>query len=143
MQVRLHVTGAADIALVGEAVAVESTQQYTTSGALTRHHLVVPGPAAGDGLLELEANGDYGDFVETATVTLEGLRLGEVGRTGVDCSPARGQFTIAAADLARLVADGVVDAEVQNSPDVNEFCAVNTHLPARAARHGRQSRRRW
>jgi hypothetical protein len=125
--VQLHVTGAADIALLGEAVAVESTQLYQTSGALTRHHLVVPGPAAGDGLLELEADGDYGDFTETATVTLEGLRLGEVGRTGVDCSLARGQFAIAAADLARLLADGGVDAEVQNSPDVNEFCAVNSH----------------
>jgi hypothetical protein len=88
---------------------------------------VVPGPAAFEGTLELEADGDYGQTTETATVTVEGLRLGQVGGVGADCTVARGTFTIAPADLARLTADGAVDAEVQNSFDVDLFCPVNEH----------------
>jgi hypothetical protein len=125
--VHLHVTPAADIAVLGEEVSVESRQSYTTTGALTRHHLVTPGPAAGDGSLVLEADGDYADITETATVTVEGLRLGQVGGVGTDCIVARGTFTIAPADLARLTADGAVDAEVQNSINVDAFCPTNEH----------------
>ncbi len=125
--VRLHVTGAPDIAVAGVEVAVESVQQFQIAGAVTQHHLAATVPAGGGGALELEARGDYENFSESATVTVEGLRLGAVGPTGLDCAPAWGQFEIGAADLARLVVDGVVDAEVQNASVVDPICPVNSH----------------
>jgi subtilisin family serine protease len=125
--VRMRVTGIADIALKGSDVALESAQPFDVIGAITRHPLAVPGPAVGEGMLEVEALGDFGNSVEFATVMVEGLRLGEVGRAGTDCVPVRGQFTIAAADMARIVADGVVDAEVRNAGTVDPLCAENQH----------------
>ncbi len=127
VQAHLSVTGAPDVMLLGELQMVESTQNYQMSGATTTHALPVTVLPEGDGTLELVAQGDYGDVSETATVRVEDLRLGEVGRVGSDCLTASGAFPIAAPDLARLVADGIVGAEVQNSSAVDAFCAQNSH----------------
>jgi len=123
----LHVTGAPDIVVRGRLVSVTSTQPYNTPQAVTTHHLAVPPGTTGDAEFDLDVDGDYGDFTETATATAEGLPLGEAGRVGTDCSPGHASSTIAAADLARLVADGVVDVEVRNSFDVDLFCITNQH----------------
>jgi hypothetical protein len=124
---QLHVTGAPDIALEGEPIVVESVADYATDGARTTHQLPVTVPPAGGGTLELVADGDYGDPTETATATAESTEVGAVGHVGSDCLPASGTFALSAARLGSLVADGVVEVSVQNSPDVNVFCPVNRH----------------
>jgi hypothetical protein len=123
----LHVTGAPDIMLSGEEVTLESTADYQSSGDSTTHVLPVTVPPGGDGSIELIADGDYGDSGETASVTAEGTLLGSAGPTGVDCTVAHGTFALSAAQLAALTADGTVAVEVQNSPYVDAFCAVNRH----------------
>jgi hypothetical protein len=126
--VHLGVTGVPDIAIAGIPVELESVKSYETDGARTVHDLLAEVAPQGDGVLELGVDGDYGDFAETATAYLDGVRIGDVGRTGTDCAPASNRFTIPAAQLASAAADGVLHVEVQNSPDVNVFCAVNQHL---------------
>jgi hypothetical protein len=83
-------------------------------------------PGAG-GTLELVADGDFSFPTETATATAEGTAVGSVGGIGLDCVPATGVFTLSAARLAELAADGVMSVDVQNSFDVDVFCDVNRH----------------
>ncbi len=123
----LHVTAAPNLVLAGESVTLESVQDYTIDGARTTHVLAVTVPPEGGGTVELLADGDYGDSSETATATAEGLLLGSVGPTGVDCTRASGSFPLTASRLAELAADGTVALEVQNSPNVNAFCGTNRH----------------
>ncbi|MCU0230226.1 MAG: choice-of-anchor D domain-containing protein [Acidobacteria bacterium] len=123
----LTVIGVPDIELRGGEQQLESAIDYIVDGALTRHALTIAVPPAGDGSIELIADGDYGDSSEVAAATAEGLPLGSVGATGVDCTSAAGLFQIGSANLADLAADGVVRVDVQNSPDVNVFCAANRH----------------
>jgi len=75
----------------------------------------------GESGMDLVADGDYGDGSETASVSAEGLFLGSVGSTGFDCTQASGTFSLSAAQLATLIADGVVNLDVQNSPNVDAF----------------------
>jgi subtilisin family serine protease len=123
----LHVTGAPNIALLGEEVVVESVQSYAVSGASTNHVLAITVPPPGDGKIDLVADGDYGNFGETATVTAEGIALGSAGQIGSDCLAAKGSFPVTAGQLATLTSDGVVQVSVQNSPAVDAFCATNRH----------------
>jgi len=125
--VSLHVTGVPDLKLAGEPRSVQSTKTYTTSGAATTHALAVSTDVSGGAEIELEVNGDYGDFVEVATVYVEGVRLGEFGRLGTDCTSGRATFPISAAVFAAVVADGVAQVVVQNSADVDVFCSENRH----------------
>src|SRR5262249_53093647 len=108
-------------------VMLESAINYTTDGARTVHDLATSTPPGGPGTITLVADGDYGDSVESATLTVEGLTFPPVGATGIDCSAATGIFPVTAAQIADLIDDGHVHAEVQNSPDVNVFCTVNRH----------------
>jgi hypothetical protein len=117
----LHVTGRPDIAVQGDSVNVESVQTYSTDGAQTFHHLVTPFTASGAGVLELIADGDYGDLGEAATATAESTTVGSAGSSGLDCSPARGNFALDPARLAALIADGAVDVSVQNTPAVGRL----------------------
>ncbi len=123
----LTVIGVPDIAILGEEVLLESQQNYSTTLARTFHHLPVALPPAGGGTAELVADGDYGDSFEMATLTMEGQSLGSAGATGVDCTAASQSFALSAQQLASFVADGQVDAEVQNSSGVDLFCGVNRH----------------
>ena len=124
----MHVNTAPDIAVFGVRRSLQSAKSYLEGGQTTNHDFEATIPPAGDGQIELVADGDFGDFTETATLEVEGMRLGEVGRTGIDCYPATGQFVLPAADLARVAADGTIHVSVTNSPDVNtSFCALNQH----------------
>lgn len=125
--VHLQVTGIPDIAVHGELVSLESTRSYLTSGAETLHRLVVTVPPADGGELELFADGNYDTSDQSARLTAEGLSLGDVGGTGMYCGGASGAFPIGAADLDALVADGIVDVSVQNSPTVTAWCSSNRH----------------
>jgi len=124
---RLHVTGVPDIAVGVEMVSLESRQDYSDSEATTHHVLATAVPPDGGGVLELIAEGDFGAASETATAVAEGRTLGSADTAGSDCTEARSTFDIGAADFAALTADGVVQVDVRNSPDVGLFCAVNRH----------------
>jgi hypothetical protein len=76
----LQVTGAPDAAILGPQVRLTSTRTYTTDGGSTHHDFPITQAPAGGATLGLTANGDYGDFGETATVTVEG---------GISAAPAR------------------------------------------------------
>jgi subtilisin family serine protease len=123
----LHVTGVPDLSVGGEPVTLESTASYYQSGDQTTHALAVTVTPASGGSILLRADGNYGYQGETATLVAEGRMLGTVGPTGIDCSAAEGTFVIAPADLAALVADGVVNLTVQNSNQVDAYCLVNQH----------------
>ncbi len=123
----LSVIGAPDIALHRSPLALESVQVYLDSGARTSHAFTLTEPPAGGGSIEIIAEGDYGTATETATVFAEGALLGSTGGTGADCAPASGLFPLDGAQVAALAADGLVEVEVQNSPEVDSFCTVNRH----------------
>ncbi len=123
----VNVTGRPKMKLAGQNVTVASQKDYATDGAATHHDLVVGVAPAAGGVLELVADGDYGDYSEQAFVTAESIALGSAGATGADCSAARGQFDIDATRLAEWVADGHVLVDVQNSAAVNVFCSTNRH----------------
>ncbi len=123
----LIVVGVPDIALSGSEQLLESAIDYTVYGALTQHALAIVVPPAGDGSIELVADGDYGYYYDRATASAEGLQLGSVGGTGRSCVPMSGFFPIGAADLLALATDGVVRVDVQNSYGVDPYCAVNRH----------------
>jgi len=123
----LSVTGVPEIALGGEPVTLESVVTYSGSGTSTTHHLAVTVTPAGGGTLELLAEGDYGDAVESATATVEGTVVGSVGSVGTDCAPASGSFAVSADRLATWTADNAVSITVQNSAEVNDFCSLNRH----------------
>jgi sugar lactone lactonase YvrE len=123
----LTVTGAPDLTILGEEVSADSVQSYSTDGARTSHHLPATASPEGGGTLTVLANGDFGFEGETATVIAEGNVLGTVGPVGTDCAPATRTFTLSPGLLANLIADGRIDVEIQNSPEVNVFCSINSH----------------
>ena len=125
--VELTVLGIPDIAIPGETVSLESTEDFTGAGGVTFHELDVSAPAAGGAVLEFTADGDFGDASEVARLFVDGLRIGTVGHIGSDCFPATGTIALAASDFAGLAADGVLDIEVANSPTVFAFCVLNRH----------------
>ncbi|HKQ62614.1 MAG TPA: choice-of-anchor D domain-containing protein [Candidatus Polarisedimenticolaceae bacterium] len=124
----LTVIGVPRLELRGEPAIVESIADYATGGALTVHRLAVTRPPAGDGVLELIAEGNFGDAGETASATAEGRSVGGVGELGVDCIPARGNFTLGATELAALAEDGTVDVQVRNAASVAPSCPINQHV---------------
>jgi subtilisin family serine protease/DNA-binding beta-propeller fold protein YncE len=126
--VTVTVIGVPSILIEGIEERLQSSLAYRTSAALTVHPLPVRALPDGRGAtITVEANGDFGNPVEKATVVAEGLLLGEAGGIGTDCTTARGTFTIAPADLATLAADGVIVVEVLNTAAVDPICLVDRH----------------
>ena len=123
----LTVIGAPDLRLSGETIVVESTREYVGGGATTTHVLPLAVPPSAGGTLTLRAEGDFGDGPETAAVTAEGIAFGAAGSTGIDCSSATASFAVSDSQMAALAADGHVDVQVRNTPDVGDFCAINRH----------------
>lgn len=123
----LTVTGAPDIAIFGQPYTLQSQRSYTTTAAETTHSLAIPVTPSGPGTFTLVADGDFGNFTETAALTAEGIPIGTAGASGTDCSPARATFDVSPADLAAFAADGTIDLVVRNSPDVDAGCVINTH----------------
>jgi len=121
------ITEAPSIAVSTSPVELESVQPYHTAGAVTEHHLVLPGQPSGDVVLEVVAYGTYGSANRTATVIAEGQTLGTVGGVGSDCRDATGHFPISAADIALMAADGVIDIEIRNSETVFAGCWRDAH----------------
>ncbi|HYV84597.1 MAG TPA: choice-of-anchor D domain-containing protein [Patescibacteria group bacterium] len=124
--VRLSVTGAPRIALLGAPVTLVSLMDYSIDG-LTRHVFTMPAPPPVDATLSLQVNGDFRTPTEMASLTAEGFGFGTVGSTGFDCGVGRGSFPVPVAVMRALVADGRIEATVQNSADVSPSCQVNTH----------------
>ncbi len=132
----LHVVGVPDIRVAGAEVVVESTQDYFTYGALTTHALAIVSSPVSAGTFEVIADGDFAYSEDTATATAESWRIGTVGGTGLDCSPAGGVFPVDAGNLASLAADGVVNVSVQNTYYVSPYCSVNRHTVRLRYREG-------
>ncbi len=123
----LTVIDAPDLEIGGPTVSLDSMKDYYSYGALTSHSLAITAPPTGDGSLRVIADGDYGDYGEFAIITAEGLAIGTVGESGVDCSPAVGAFGLSASDLSLLAADGVVHVEIENTASVDAGCPLNRH----------------
>jgi Abnormal spindle-like microcephaly-assoc'd, ASPM-SPD-2-Hydin/Viral BACON domain len=125
--VRVHVTGVPQIAVLGPPLVVSGSRDYYVSGATTVDSLAVP-PANGYGArITLTADGDYGDYGESASLIADGDSLGAVGATGSDCTAASKTFKLDAGTFAAMAADGWIVADVLNSPFVDVFCLTNRH----------------
>src|SRR5204863_5438969 len=92
------------------------------------HELALPPPPVPTaGAFDLEVDGDFGDFTEIATLTVEGVELGSAGGTDFDCSQDKGSFPVSPAQLAAFLADGKAKASVRNANVVGAFCDRNRH----------------
>jgi hypothetical protein len=125
--VSLNVTGAPQISVGGKAAFVSSTRRYSTRWASTHHELRSATPVGGPGLLTVEVAGDFGGPPELATVTLEGVTLGDIGAAGWDCGTIRREFSLGESELETLLADGVVNVLIENSFYVDLNCGENRH----------------
>ncbi len=125
--VRLTVVGTPDLFLPGAALMLESQREFFDTNETTTHSLSLTVPPAGEGLVELTADGDFGASFETATASVDGQLLGSAGGAGQDCSVAVASFTLDADRLAELAGDGVISFQVQNSDEVAPFCIANLH----------------
>ncbi len=123
----LRVTGTPDMTVEPIPVSAESTRSFGFYAPKTRHSLAADLPAGSGGTLRLVAEGNFYGTSQTATAVAEGITLGTVGETLQQCGPASGEYPISAQTLATLVADGVVNVEVTNSPYVSGYCEENTH----------------
>lgn len=126
--VRLTVVGTPDLFLPGIPVMLESQREFFDIGETTTHSFLITVPPAGEGLVELMADGDFGAPFETATASVDGQVLGSTGGSGQDCSVAVASFTLDADRLAELAGAGVISFQVQNSDEVTLFCVANLHL---------------
>ena len=114
-------TGAGDLYYeFSEPVAEEmfsNTEFYSTFGALTEHNFADISPTTGELVITVLINGDFDDFDETATVSVEGT---EVGVLGTDFVPNGTDIvaTFTYTDptvISDFLADGNLYIAVQNS----------------------------
>jgi hypothetical protein len=127
VQASLRVTGAPDLDVLGRTVVVESRAHYIVSGALTTHRLAMDRPPGTPVAIELEISGDFNNSGEDATLAVEGLTLGVLGPLPGDCPIGRRVFVLPPFLADHLLADGVLDVQVQNSVLVDPSCAPNHH----------------
>jgi hypothetical protein len=125
--VSLTIVGAPNIGIATDIVEVASEQSFFASGASTNHSLPVEVSPVGGGVLQLIADGDFGNSSEIATITVEGQVLGSIGNGPGDCVPVTGEFPLDAGLLATLAADSRLDVNVRNSSAVGVFCDTNLH----------------
>ena len=125
LPVTMTVVAAPRIGLPGETVTLNSSIDLA-DGSGTQHHLVIAIPPVDDAEVRLQASGDFDDPSKTATLTAEAFILGSAGNASEDCGTVTQAFPVTPAQLRSLIADGVVDMAVQNSPQVGA-CAVNNH----------------
>ena len=108
--------------------SVESSIDFTTTGAVSHHHLVLEQPLYPDaGSIELVADGRFGTQFESAEGDIEGLLGIGAGASGVECAPAAESIPLSTTSLAGLAADGSVDVTVKNTPAVQPDCPINRH----------------
>ena len=115
----------------GDLVTLESKLDFRDApvAGVTQHLIPVTVEPATDASVLLKVAGDFLQANEYATVTLEGLELGEVGRAGgYYCTWAEAVLELATPDLTSRAVDGLLELEVVNSPavDVNR-CNQSTH----------------
>ncbi|HKQ98562.1 MAG TPA: choice-of-anchor D domain-containing protein [Candidatus Polarisedimenticolia bacterium] len=123
--VALTILGTPRLAVLGDERTVTSIQVFT--GTETSHALALPVPPGEGGTLGVIANGDFGAGNEYADVTVEGIHLGQVGGDGVECGPTFRGFFLTPAQMTAIAQDGLLRAQVVNSPAVETFCGTNRH----------------
>jgi len=124
--VTLEVADAPHLSIRVPGVVLESRAGFESTGT-TAHRLEARVAPAGPGTVEAVVEGDFGSPFEIATVTAEGGTLGTVGGAGGECGTAGRVFSVAPADLAAQLADGMFTAAIGNAPAVDPVCALNQH----------------
>jgi hypothetical protein len=108
-------------------MTLSSSEDFTTTAAITLHPLS-PVPWAVDaGTMELSVEGDFGDPDEVSTATLEGQFLGTLGGVGGECVSDTRVRPLSAATINDKGADGVLEVRFGNSGPVDATCAVSRH----------------
>jgi len=123
----LRVSGAPDLDVLGRTVIVESRAAYIVNGALTTHRLLMNRPPGTPVAIELEISGDFNNTGEDATLSVEGFTLGVLGPIPGDCPIGRRVFVLSPFLADRVLADGVLEVQVQNTVLVDPACALNHH----------------
>jgi subtilisin family serine protease len=113
--------------VTADPVTFESSRSYNHAGAITSHLLMPPATPAGDGTLDLLADGAFESGFQTATIFSGDLPIGGVGGTGYSCVRASGSFAVPLSALGSMIRDGVMSFEVHNSGGVGAGCPVNSH----------------
>lgn len=124
---QLAASGAPDLAVRGDRIELDSDIAYGAAGAATEHRLASPAAPQGDATLEVQAEGAFVDAAQSATVEVEGTRLGTLSGSGTDCRVVRRTFRVDPPALAAWLADGRVEVRVANSPAVGAACPRNHH----------------
>jgi subtilisin family serine protease len=127
LPVTLAVIGAPNLTIGDRIVSLVSSRLVFGLGSTTSHALPLALAPGGGGTLEVTVQGNYERAEETASVLLEGELLGSLGANGFTCGAATAGFGVTRERLETTAVDGVVQVTVQNSPDVNLFCATNLH----------------
>ncbi|HEX6851651.1 MAG TPA: choice-of-anchor D domain-containing protein [Candidatus Polarisedimenticolaceae bacterium] len=126
--VEMRVTGAPDIALVGEVSRTTAERPFSTYGAVSNLDLAVDARAWTSATLRVTAYGNFESYYEIASVTVEGTYLGDVGGTGtVTCASWSREFPIGPAQFEAWRSDGRIGVVVANSSNVSPSCADNRH----------------
>jgi len=108
---------------------------------ITFNNLATPTTIIGDAIITLNINGDFDYFSEYADVSLDGFSLGRVLDNNTANDPfnfandqgnqsrsiVTGSATIANADFASLILDGLLNLSFQTSSGVN-CCGTVNHL---------------
>ena len=113
--------------IVTKTATVESTLEFTQTGAETVHRLVPLNPAIGPGTLELEAEGAFPTFFDRADADAESLAQLTVNGIGSDCATGNAATSLSQSVLHDLLTDGIIEVHVRNSSYVEARCPVNRH----------------
>jgi subtilisin family serine protease/DNA-binding beta-propeller fold protein YncE len=125
--VALRVEGAPHLAIEAPEVLLESRFDFSNVGETTHHVLEAPVRPSGGGVLEMVAEGDFGNPPEKATLVVEGQVMGTASGTAGECRTVTREFPVGAAALAAILADGRLEAEVRNSAAVAPTCEASRH----------------
>src|SRR5262245_1413329 len=123
----LRVTGAPNLDVTGRIVVTESRTRYIISEALSTHRFTLTRPPGSVIAVVVDVAGDFGGIDEVASVSVEGFTLGTLGPMGRDCTTSQRTFVLSGGIAQQVLADGVMEVNVQNSRFVNPICEVNEH----------------
>ncbi|SPF75876.1 hypothetical protein ALP8811_00870 [Aliiroseovarius pelagivivens] len=120
-----------------QTTSIQQVHSTDNAGSASTTIVGLPTETNGDATLDLSLYGDFswsggsGTPAETLTVFVDGVNVGVIGPTGIDCGSAV-NFNLAVdqATLAPLIADGQLDVSYQASSSVNNFCGSYNGSPS-------------
>ena len=123
----LRVTGAPNIAVLGQQREIASTATFTGNAGSTHHVLALPSEPGGGGRMRLTLEGDFDNPGESARLIVDGVTIGTGGERNIACTPDSFTFDLTDAQLAQFSSDGLLDVTVLNTLYVDPFCQNNRH----------------